>query len=63
MMQNLKTDPVRVTLELVKYPDEGAGSEGEVISPINGRIHTQPTHFHAIKCRAFNAAGSYLILL
>lgn len=57
MMQNLKTDPVRVVLQLVKYADESLDTDGTVVPSTNGRVHTQPTHFHALQCRAFNAAS------
>jgi trafficking protein particle complex subunit 9 len=62
MMQTLKTDPVRVALQLVKYADDSDG-EGSTVPSINGRVYTQPTQFYALQCRAFNAAGGYCSLL
>ena len=62
MMQNLKTDPVRVALQLVNYADKDSDGEGSIMPSINGRVYTQPTQFYALRCRAFHAAGGYYYL-
>lgn len=57
MMETLKTDPIRVSLELIPQTEEG-GDE-KPIPTINGRVYAQPTRFHSLRCHTYNATGKY----
>ncbi|KAG8836757.1 hypothetical protein FRC18_010798 [Serendipita sp. 400] len=64
MMENLKTDPVRVNVTLLQQIEDGEDSrEEKPIPPINGKVYAQPTQFHIIRCSVFNATAESKILV
>ncbi|KAG8813731.1 hypothetical protein FRC17_001450 [Serendipita sp. 399] len=64
MMENLKTDPVHVSVTLLQQIEDSEGSfEEKPIPTINGKVYAQPTQFHTIRCNAFNATAESKVLV
>jgi hypothetical protein len=60
MLDNLKRDAVRVTLQLVSYRDEDkSNSQGSTLHQVNGKTTAKPNQFYYLRCSAFNATGWY----
>lgn len=57
MMETLKTDPIRVKLDLIPQAEDRA--DEKPIPAINGRIYARPTQFHTLRCHTYNATGMF----
>lgn len=63
MKDNLKTDPIRVNVDLIQHMEKDGQEEFSPIPAINGKVYAQPTEFYNIRCRAYNATDSPHVLV